>query len=133
MSRTPGSDVHEDAVHEFRVLLKGGVYQSVLSLSQGNHIGVVSLELLAVLRKILGQLVHLNLVAQQVVEEEVGSTFVLFVAKHDEALSAFLHGALKELLLMAQEHLFLVGSSLQGSDAGSYVVADVLGKAVQAQ
>ena len=76
---------------------------------------------------------YLDLVAQQIVEEQIGSALILLVAKYYVTLSSFGYSTLEELLLVAQENILLIGSSLQGSDAGSYVVADVLGKAMHAK
>ena len=128
MSCAPRSDIHKDTIHKLCVLLECCVYQTVLGLPQRNGIGRTCLKVLTTLSKVLGQLMHLNLVAQQIVEKQIGGTLILLVAKYDITLSTFGYSALEELLLMAQEHILLIGSSLQRTDTGYKVVAYIFRK-----
>ena len=114
------------------MLIEGSIYQSPLCLSQRNHIGTVGLELLTALTEVLRQFVYLNLMAQQIVEEEMGDALILGIAKHDVALAAHGDGALEELLLMTQEHGLLIGTGLQRTNGTTGMVTQVLGKFVNA-
>ena len=108
------------------MLLESCVNQTVLSLPQRNGIGRTCLKLLTALSKVLGQLMYLDLVAQQIVEEQIGSALILLVAKYYVTLSSFGYSTLEELLLVAQENILIIGSSLQCTNTGNKVITYIL-------
>ena len=71
--------------------------------------------------------------AQQIVEEQVCSTFILVVSEYDITLSALCHGSLEEVLLMTKEDVFLVRAGLQRTDACAHMVAKVLREFMDAE
>ena len=130
MGCAPGSNIHEDAVDKLCMLIESGIYQAPLGLSQGNHIGIAGLELFSCLTKVLRQTMDFNLMAQQIVKEEIGDALVFRIAKNDIALSTLSDSTLEELLLMTQEHGLLIGASLQSTYSTAGMVAQILGKLV---